>query len=158
MTDDERWMRVALDEAKVAAARGEVPVGCVLVDPQGNVAGRGHNLRETLDDPTAHAEILALRAAAMDRRSWRLTNVTAYVTLEPCPMCAGALVNARVPRVVWGCDDPKAGAVATMFGIGRDARLNHRFETASGVLGEDCAALLRAFFSELRARGALRGV
>src|SRR5688572_18977682 len=119
MFDDAAFMREALVEADVAASKSEVPVGCVLVDGAGAIVGRGHNLRETLADPTAHAETVALREAARARRSWRLDDVTAYVTLEPCPMCAGALVNARIRRVVYGCDDPKAGAVRTLFNIGR---------------------------------------
>jgi tRNA(adenine34) deaminase len=150
--DDVAWMSLALDEARVAGMRGEVPVGCVLVDPQGRLLARAHNLRETLQDPTGHAELLALRWAAMDRGAWRLPGVTAYVTLEPCPMCAGALVNARVSRVVYGCDDPKAGALRTLFSIGQDVRLNHRFEVTSGVLGDECGETLRRFFALLRAR------
>ncbi len=154
MTDlrarDEELMREALIEARIAALRGEVPVGAVLVDASGAIITRAHNLRETLEDPTAHAELLALRWASMDRGSWRLSDTTLYVTLEPCPMCAGALVNARVPRVVWGCDDPKAGAVATLFNIGVDPRLNHRFEFTRGVLAEECADELRQFFRKLR--------
>jgi tRNA(adenine34) deaminase len=149
---DERFMHEALREARVAAARGEVPVGAVLVDRAGVIVARAHNLRETLEDPTAHAELLALRWAAMDLRSWRLDALTLYVTLEPCPMCAGALVNARVPRVVWGCDDPKAGAVRSLYAIGQDPRLNHRFEARAGVLAEPCAEELRRFFRGLRAR------
>jgi tRNA(adenine34) deaminase len=145
-------MKLALDEARVASSRGEVPVGCVLVDRNGAVVSRAHNLRETLEDPTGHAEILALRWAAMDRHTWRLSDLTAYVTLEPCPMCAGALVNARIGRVVYGCDDPKAGAVRTLFAIGQDPRLNHRFELSTGVLGDECSDVLRAFFAALRAR------
>jgi tRNA(adenine34) deaminase len=151
-TDDERFMREALREARVASARGEVPVGAVLVDRAGAIVARAHNLRETLEDPTAHAELLALRWAAMDLRSWRLSELTLFVTLEPCPMCAGALVNARIPRVVWGCDDPKAGAVRTLYAIGQDPRLNHRFDVRSGVLAELCADELRRFFRALRAR------
>lgn len=143
-------MREALVEARIAAARGEVPVGAVLVDGEGAIVARGHNLREALEDPTAHAELLALRWAAMDRRSWRLTDVTVYVTLEPCPMCAGALVNARVARVVWGCDDPKAGAVRSLYSIGVDPRLNHRFAVERGVLADECALELERFFRRLR--------
>jgi tRNA(adenine34) deaminase len=150
--DDVAWMRLALAEARVAASRGEVPVGCVLVGPDGQLVARAHNLRETLQDPTGHAELMALRWAAMDRGVWRLSGVTAYVTLEPCPMCAGALVNSRVARVVYGCDDPKAGAVRTLFAIGQDPRLNHRFEVTAGVLGEECADVLRSFFAALRAK------
>lgn len=144
-------MGLALAEADAAAALGEVPVGCVIVDANGDVIGRGRNARESLGDPTAHAEILAIRAAAQRIGGWRLEGTTAYVTLEPCAMCAGALVLARVPRVVFGCADPKAGAVTTMFGIGVDARLNHRFEAVGGVLAEECAARLQAFFAGLRA-------
>jgi tRNA(adenine34) deaminase len=147
---DEQWMREALIEARVAEARGEVPVGAVLIDATGALITRAHNLRETLEDPTAHAELLALRWAAMDRRSWRLSDLTLYVTLEPCPMCAGALVNARVPRVVWGCDDPKAGAVTSLFNIGTDPRLNHRFEITRGVLADECSDQLKRFFKKLR--------
>lgn len=153
MADDLLWMREALGEADAAAAKGEVPVGCVLVDDAGVVVARGHNLRETLADPTAHAETVALREAARARGSWRLDDVTAYVTLEPCPMCAGALVNARIKRVVYGCDDPKAGAVKSLFSIGRDERLNHRFEVEAGVLADECAERLRRFFAALRAQG-----
>jgi tRNA(adenine34) deaminase len=147
---DEQWMREALTEARVAAARGEVPVGAVLIDAHGALVARAHNLRETIEDPTAHAELIALRWASMDRRSWRLPDVTLYVTLEPCPMCAGALVNARVPRVVWGCDDPKAGAVTTLFNIGTDPRLNHRFEVTRGILADECSDELKRFFKKLR--------
>ena len=156
LLEDAEWMSLALDEARIAALRGEVPVGCVLVDSDGKLIARAHNLRETLQDPTAHAEMLALKWAAMDREIWRLSGVTAYVTLEPCPMCAGALVNARVARVVYGCDDPKAGAVRTLFTIGQDARLNHRFELTAGVLATECGDVLRSFFAALRARGRSR--
>jgi tRNA(adenine34) deaminase len=150
---DEDWMREALALADQAAALGEVPVGCVIVDDGGTQIATAHNLRETERDPTAHAEIVALRVAARARGSWRLDGCTAYVTLEPCAMCAGALVNARIGRVVWGCDDPKAGACTTLFGIGQDPRLNHRFAIAKGVLEEDCAGRLSGFFASLRARG-----
>jgi tRNA(adenine34) deaminase len=150
---DEGWMRAALAEADEAARKGEVPVGCVLVSAAGDVVARGHNLRETLADPTAHAEMVAIREAARVLASWRLDGVTAYVTLEPCAMCAGALVHARVARVVYGCEDPKGGAVTTLFPIGRDSRLNHRFEVTSGVLASDCADRLRQFFAALRAQG-----
>lgn len=148
------WMRLALEEADAAAAQGDVPVGCVIVQGEGEgarVLGRGHNAREVLADPTAHAETLALREAGARLLSWRLEGATAVVTLEPCAMCAGALVHARVARVVYGCADPKGGAVDTMFGIGRDARLNHRFEVVAGVLEDECAERLRSFFARLRA-------
>ncbi len=149
--EDPVFMRLALEEACRAEARGEVPVGAILVR-EGRVLARGHNLREFSQDPTAHAELLALREAARRLGTWRLHGVTAYVTLEPCPMCAGALVNARVDRVVWGCDDPKAGATRTLYDIGSSPRLNHRFATRGGVLAEPCARLLTRFFERLRAR------
>jgi tRNA(adenine34) deaminase len=145
-------MTLALAEAELAAERGDVPVGCVIVDPEGNELGRGRNERETERDPTAHAEMVAIRAAARRIHSWRLDGAIAYVTLEPCAMCAGALVLSRVGRVVYGCADPKAGAVTTMFGIGRDPRLNHRFEVVEGVLRDECSTRLRSFFAGLRAR------
>jgi tRNA(adenine34) deaminase len=154
MLDDEAQMLLALAEADAAADLGEVPVGCVIVNADGESLGRGRNGREALGDPTAHAEILAIRAAAQRVGGWRLEGTTAYVTLEPCAMCAGALVLARVPRVVFGCTDPKAGAVTTMFGVGTDARLNHRFEVTGGVLAQECALRLQRFFAGLRARGA----
>jgi len=147
----EAFMREALVEAAVALGLGEVPVGCVLVH-EGAVIGRGHNLRQSSQDPTAHAEMIAIRQAADHLGSFRLLGVTCYVTLEPCPMCAGALVNGRVERVVYGCDDPKAGAVRTLFRIGDDARLNHRFEVVAGVLQDDCAAVLSGFFEAIRRR------
>jgi tRNA(adenine34) deaminase len=146
-------MEAALEEADRAAASGEVPVGCVLVDFYGREIARGHNSREALADPTAHAEMLAVRQAAARTLGWRLEKVTAYVTLEPCAMCAGAFVLARVARLVYGCADPKGGAVDSGFYIGRDERLNHRFEVTSGILAEQSTARLRKFFSELRERG-----
>ena len=148
--DAERFMGLALDEARVAAMRGEVPVGCVLVDREGAVIGRGHNLRELLHDPTAHAEMIAMRQASLALGSWRLEDVTAYVTLEPCPMCAGAFINARIGRVVYGCDDPKAGVLRSLYKLGEDARFNHRFEVVPGVRADECAEALRAFFRRLR--------
>jgi tRNA(adenine34) deaminase len=151
--DDQHWMTEAIAEAKRAEARGEVPVGAVIVHEE-LVIGRGHNLRESAQDPTAHAEMIALREAAAHLGSWRILDSTLYVTLEPCPMCAGALVNARVPRVVWGCDDPKAGATRTLYKLGDDPRLNHRFESVPGVLDTECAALLRGFFANIRAKNA----
>ena len=149
---DEAWMRVALAEADAAADAGEVPVGCVLVDASGVELARGHNLRESSQDPTAHAETLAVRAAAAKLGSFRLDGVTAYVTLEPCPMCAGALVHARVARVVYGCDDPKGGGVVSLYSVGVDGKMNHRFELTRGVLANDAASRLKAFFAALRAR------
>lgn len=149
--DDERFMREALAEAALADARGEVPVGAVVV-VGGVIVGRGHNLRETAQDPLAHAELIAVRAAAARLASWRLVDATVYVTLEPCPMCAGMLVNSRVPRVVWGADDPKAGACRTLYRLGEDTRLNHRFESVPGVLADECGAALKVFFERLRAK------
>lgn len=143
-------MRMALEEAAAAASAGDVPVGAVVVDSEGLVLARDRNRREVDGDPTAHAEVVALRAAARRMGSWRLAGVTVYVTLEPCPMCAGALVNARIARLVYGCADPKAGAIDTLFAIGRDPRLNHRFETQAGVLADACAEQLRAFFAARR--------
>jgi len=145
-------MEAAIAEARAAEELGEVPIGCVIVDDAGEVLARAHNLREVMTDPTAHAEVLALRAASTVLRNFRLSGATVYVTLEPCAMCAGALVSARVKRVVYGCRDPKAGAVDSMFGVGRDARLNHVFDVTEGVLGDECARLLKDFFGKLRAR------
>lgn len=146
-------MQVALAEADAATLHADVPVGAVIVGADGAELARDHNRREELGDPTAHAELLALRTAAVKVGHWRLEGATVYATLEPCPMCAGALVNARVARVVYGASDPKAGAVSTLFQIGNDPRLNHRFELVSGVLGDDCAGRLTAFFARLRAAG-----
>jgi len=148
---DARFMREAMREAEQAEARGEVPVGAVAVLGD-QIIGRGHNLRETSRDPSAHAELIAMRAAAAYLSSWRLVGVQLYVTLEPCPMCAGAIVNARVARVVYGADDPKAGAVRSLYKLLEDSRLNHRPEVVPGVLAEDCAAQLRAFFATVRAK------
>ncbi len=150
LLDPVDFMREALAEAEAAAAAGDVPVGAVVVDAAGAVVGRGRNRRELDQDPTGHAEVLALRAAARAVGHWRLEGMTVYATLEPCPMCAGALVNARVARLVYGCADPKAGAVDTLFTIGRDTRLNHRFDVVGGVLAVESAALLKAFFAARR--------
>ena len=151
---DQRWMLQALAEADLAPLHGDVPVGCVVVDEHGVELARDHNRREERADPTAHAELLALRAAAAKLGHWRLERATVFVTLEPCPMCAGALVNSRVGRVVYGATDLKAGALHSLFEIGRDLRLNHRFEVASGVLADEGAARLKAFFAKLRAASA----
>ena len=150
-------MRVALAEAEAAAASGDVPVGAVVVSAAGIIVARGRNRREIHQDPTAHAEVDAIRAAARDTGTWRLTGATVYATLEPCPMCAGALVNARIARLVYGCADPKAGAIDTLFTIGRDVRLNHRFDVTPGVLAAEAASLLRAFFAARRHKGAKVG-
>ena len=150
MIDAERWMRVALEEAAAAVDHGDVPVGAVVVGPDGTELGRGRNRREQLADPTAHAELEALRAAATTLGGWRLDGCTLVVTLEPCPMCAGALVQSRVARLVFGADDPKAGAVTSLFDLVRDPRLPHRVEVHRGILADDCADLLRSFFTPRR--------
>jgi tRNA(adenine34) deaminase len=142
-------MRAALDEARRAEALGEVPVGAVVVLGE-EIVGRGSNRSITDRDPTAHAEIRALREAAARLSNYRLTGAAFYVTLEPCVMCAGAAVLARVARLVYGCNDPKAGAVRSLYQIADDARLNHRIEITSGILAEECAALLRGFFQGKR--------
>jgi len=148
---DLEFMGLCLDLADEAARQGEVPVGAVVV-VGGEVVGRGYNLRETTGDPTAHAEIVALREAARTVGYWRVLDSTLYVTLEPCAMCAGAMVNARVTRLVYGCADPKAGAVDSLFSIPTDVRLNHRLEVTGGVLAEACADRLREFFRQRRGR------
>lgn len=147
---DERFMRMALREAEAAAAEGEVPVGAVIVK-DGRILGRAHNLRETLSDPTAHAEILAITQASEALEAWRLEGAVVYVTLEPCPMCAGALVQARVKRLVYGAADPKAGACGTLYNIVCDERLNHRLEVTAGVLADEARELLQKFFKKKRA-------
>lgn len=144
-----RWMKLALAEAEKAALRGEVPVGAVLVDDSG-VIGAGGNSPITECDPTAHAEILALRAAATLRHNYRLPDATLYVTLEPCLMCMGALLHARVKRLVYGATDPKGGAAHSLYTVGDDPRLNHRIEVVGGVLAEECALLLKDFFRRRR--------
>ncbi|HHW91712.1 MAG TPA: nucleoside deaminase [Firmicutes bacterium] len=146
----EEFMREALAEARKALALEEVPIGAVLVR-DGCIIGRGHNLRETEGDPTAHAEIIALREAARALGVWRLSDTTMYVTIEPCPMCAGALVMARVGHLVYGSPDPKGGGVDSLYNIGRNGRLNHTFTVTGGVLEGECAQLLRDFFRRLRA-------
>ena len=151
--DFDLYMHEAIAQARAARAIDEVPIGCVVVDADGVVIGRGHNRRESAGDPTAHAEILALRQAAAARGNWRLDGCTLVVTLEPCPMCAGAAVNARIQRVVFGCTDPKAGAVRTLYQLCDDPRLNHRCEITGGVLAAECAALLADFFKAQRALG-----
>jgi tRNA(adenine34) deaminase len=140
-------MREALDEARAALASDDVPIGAVVLGPDGAVIGRGHNEREADADPTAHAEVVALREAARAHGEWRLEGCTLVVTLEPCTMCAGALVLARVDRVVFGAYDPKAGAVGSLWDVVRDRRLNHRPEVIAGVLAEESEALLLDFFS-----------
>ncbi|MAG57059.1 MAG: tRNA adenosine(34) deaminase TadA [Planctomycetes bacterium] len=149
MNDDDRFMLQALREARDAAEDGEVPVGAVVVCG-GRVIGRGHNQREMLHDPTAHAEMIAITAAAGHLESWRLEECVLYVTLEPCAMCAGAIVLARLPRLVFGAFDPKAGACGSVLDIVREPRFNHRVEPEGGVLAEECGHLLKEFFKARR--------
>ena len=147
-------MAEALLQAQAALALDEVPIGCVIYHAASDrIIGRGHNRRQTDADPTAHAEIIAIRDAARQMGDWRLEGCTLAVTLEPCPMCAGAIVNARIPRLIYGCDDPKAGSVKTLFTLCSDARLNHRVEITAGVLAPDCAAMLQRFFQNKRQMG-----
>jgi tRNA(adenine34) deaminase len=149
MTEHERWMESAIKEAEQAYKRKEVPVGAVIVH-EGRIIGRGYNQIESLQDPTAHAEMVAITAAATSLSSRRLENCTLYVTLEPCAMCAGAIVQARLPQLVFAAPDPKAGACGTLFNIVQDARLNHRVEIVSGVLEERCSGILTEFFTRVR--------
>jgi tRNA(adenine34) deaminase len=149
--EDQSFMREAMKEAALAGAAGDVPVGAVIVADQVIVA-RGHNQREQRGDPTAHAEVEALRAASKHFGRWHIEG-TLYVTQEPCPMCAGALVNSRVQRLVYGCKNPKAGAVDSLYSIVTDSRLNHRMPVTSGVLATECAEMLREFFREIRESG-----
>jgi len=146
-------MSMALEEARAAMAEDEVPVGAVVVSLDRGVIGRSGNQRERLKDPTAHAEMLAITQASAALGSWRLDRCLLYVTLEPCPMCAGAIVLARIPWVVYGCTDPKAGACESLFNITNDPRLNHRATVIGGVLADDCGSILTAFFREKRRMG-----
>jgi tRNA(adenine34) deaminase len=150
---DAAWMQVALKEAARALEHGDVPVGSVVVDAAGRELARAHNRREVDADPTAHAEIIALRAAAQTRGHWRLDDCTLFVTLEPCAMCAGAMINARLGRLVFGASDPKAGAVHSLYQLASDLRLNHRFAFSAGCHETESVELLQAFFKALRARG-----
>jgi len=153
---DEELMRLALAQAQSADAAGDVPVGAVVVDADARVIGAGHNERESAHDPTAHAEVMAIRQAARARESWRLDDCTLVVTLEPCTMCAGASVLARLRRVVYGAMDPKAGAVGSLWDVVRDRRLNHRPEVVGGVLEGECQELLRGWFERRRGTTPLR--
>jgi tRNA(adenine34) deaminase len=148
---DERYIRSAIDQAAIAQANGDVPIGALIVH-QGVIVAKAYNEREQLKDPTAHAEIIALTQAAAALESWRLEGCTLYVTLEPCCMCAGALVLARIDRLVYGCDDPKAGACNSLYNIVQDPRLNHRLEVTRGVLAQQCSEQLRAFFQRRRGK------
>jgi tRNA(adenine34) deaminase len=146
---DDRFMRAAIEAAKIAEDNGDVPIGSVIVY-KNQIIGKAYNQREQLKDPTAHAEIIALTQAAAFLESWRLNGCTMYVTLEPCPMCAGALVLARLDRLVYGCDDPKTGACKSLYNIVQDERLNHKLEVTSGVLEEQCREQLQGFFARRR--------
>jgi tRNA(adenine34) deaminase len=146
---DVSYMRLALDEARTAAAAGEIPVGAIVVT-NGSVLAHAHNLREERQSALAHAEILAIEAASVRLKSWRLEECTIYVTLEPCIMCVGAILQARIARLVFGCLDPKAGAVESLYRLCEDVRLNHRLPVTRGVLAEDCSRILSDFFSDLR--------
>ncbi|MDP2182065.1 MAG: tRNA adenosine(34) deaminase TadA [Actinomycetota bacterium] len=146
---DETFMALALDEARHAGDLGEVPIGALVVC-EGAIVSRGHNRREIDHDPAGHAEFLAIREAAAKLGRWRLSDCTVYVTLEPCPMCAGLMHQARIDRLVYGTTDPKAGAVGTLYDLSNDERLNHRFAVTSGILAEESSALLKGFFESLR--------
>lgn len=150
MSGAEEWMRDAIADARLALQTGDVPVAAFVLDGAGNRIGSGRNQRELDQDPTAHAELIAIREAAAALGDWHLTDATLVVTLEPCVMCAGAILNARIPRVVFGAWDEKAGAVGSVYDVLRDRRLNHRVEVTAGVLAEDCAALLLEFFEAKR--------
>jgi len=147
--EDQRFMRLAIEQAKTAEENGDVPIGAVIVY-KNQIIGKAYNQREQLQDPTAHAEIIALTQAAAFLESWRLNGCTMYVTLEPCPMCAGALVLARMDKLVFGCDDQKAGACKSLYNIVQDERLNHQLEVVSGVLADECSRLLQDFFEQKR--------
>jgi len=147
--DDATFMGIALEEALNAEKLGEVPIGAIVVR-DGVVIGRGYNLRETSNDPTTHAEMIAIREAAAHIGHWRLLDCTLYVTLEPCVMCMGAIILARIPRLVYGSRDPRVGAVGSIYDFSRDDRFNHRVEVAEGVLGDECSVLLSGFFRKLR--------
>jgi len=149
MSDDRAMMALALGEAQAAAVHDDVPIGAVVVH-NGAVIARAHNRRECNQDPTAHAELLALQQAAAALGRWRLTGCTLYVTLEPCALCAGALVLARLDRLVYGCDDPKAGACGSVHDLVREPRLNHRIDVVRGVLADECQAMLKEFFKGCR--------
>jgi tRNA(adenine34) deaminase len=149
---DQQFMRTAIDQAKIADENGDVPIGAVIVH-KNQIIAKAYNQREQLQDPTAHAEIIALTQAAAAMENWHLNGCTMYVTLEPCPMCAGALVLARIDRLVYGCDDPKTGAVKSLYNIVQDSRLNHRLEVTSDVLADECGKLLTEFFQQRRPKG-----
>ncbi|MHC4436085.1 MAG: tRNA adenosine(34) deaminase TadA [Planctomycetota bacterium] len=146
---DTELMQIAIEQAKIAEENGDVPIGAIIVY-ENQIIGKAYNQREQLQDPTAHAEIIALTQAAAFLESWRLLGCTMYVTLEPCTMCAGALVLARIDRLVYGCDDPKTGAVKSLYNIVTDERLNHTIDVTSGILAEECSLILQNFFKQKR--------
>ena len=146
---DEKYMRLAIEQAQIAEENGDVPIGAVIIH-NNQIIAKAYNQREQLQDPTAHAEIIALTQAAAALENWHLNGCTIYVTLEPCPMCAGALVLSRMDRLVYGCDDPKTGAVKSLYNIVTDSRLNHRLEVTSGVLADECTKQLQDFFQKKR--------
>jgi len=147
---DEQFMQLAIESAKIAEENGDVPIGAIIVHND-TIIAKAYNQREQLQDPTAHAEIIALTQAAAALENWHLNGCTIYVTLEPCPMCAGALVLSRMDRLVYGCDDPKTGACKSLYNIVQDDRLNHRLEVTSGVLADECSQILQEFFERRRA-------
>lgn len=146
---DIHWMNEAIAEARKAEAIAEVPIGAVIVK-DGQIIGRGHNLRETKADPTAHAEMIAIKEASVNLDAWRLTDCDLYVTLEPCPMCAGAIIQSRIRRVVYASPDPKAGCAGTLMNLLQESRFNHQTEITAGVLQQECSAMLTNFFRQLR--------
>lgn len=152
-TTDEYWMACALEQADLATQHGDVPVGCAIVDLEGNLLAVGRNRREIDSDPTAHAEIVALREACRQRGHWRLDDCTLYVTLEPCLMCAGAMINARLQRLVFAASDPKGGAIHSLYRVSEDNRLNHQFEFEGGLSEAHSVSRLQSFFRALRAQG-----
>lgn len=149
MNNHEKWMKEAILEATKAANKNEVPIGSVIVFRE-QIIGRGHNLRETLQDPTAHAEIIALRQASCFLKSWRLLECQLYVTLEPCPMCAGAIIQARIPQIIYGATDPKAGCAGTIYNLLQEKKFNHQVEIISNCMELTCSEMLRDFFKKLR--------
>lgn len=149
-SDDEKFMRLAIEQAEIAGHMGEVPIGAVITDSSHKVISTGHNLREQTNDPTSHAEIIAIRKASEKLRSWRLEGATIYVTVEPCVMCIGAVILARIKRLVFGTKDPKAGAVISVYKLGTDSRLNHIVEITEGICEDECSKLLKDFFRNLR--------
>ena len=148
--NDRKFMLLAIEQAQLAGSIGEVPIGAVITDQDNNLISSGHNLREQNQDPTAHAEIIAIRQASEKLQNWRMEGTTLYVTLEPCAMCIGAIVLARINRLVFGARDPKAGAIYSVFNIGTDDKLNHSVEVIEGVLETECSNLLKEFFKALR--------